>query len=185
MSRTGAPSDFSADSLQPFLAVEALFDSGDVRLWGGYGDLTIDGEEYTGGGSLLNISGVQESGEISAQGASVVLSGLDASIISIALTENYQNRSCRIIIGTLNSDGQVGAFYTLFKGRIDTMTIEEGGDTASIAVSLENRLIDLERPRARRYTNEDQQSLYPGDTGFSYVNDIQDKTIDWGRPTNS
>ena len=183
MSRTGTPTDFSSDSLQPFLAVEAMFDSGAVRLWGGYGDLTIDGEEYTGGGSLLNVSGIEESSEISAQGASVVLSGLDASIISIALSENYQNRACKIIIGTLTDAGAVEDSYTLFEGRIDMMTIEESGETASIAVALENRLIDLERPRVRRYTNEDQQSSYSGDTGFSYVNDLQDKTIDWGKST--
>ena len=179
--RTGSPSDFTADSLYPFLAVEAEFDSGAVRLWGGYGDLTIDGKSFTGGGSLLSISGIEETSDIAARGATVVLSGLDPAIISIALEENYQNRSCAIYIGTLTEAGEVDDAYSLFRGRIDTMTIEESVEEASIVVSIENRLIDLERPMSRRYTNEDQVSLYPGDTGFSYVNDLQDKTIDWGK----
>ena len=179
--RSGTPTDFTADSLQPFLAIKAEFDSGDVRLWGGYGDLTIGGEEYIGGGSLLSISGIEETSEIAARGASVVLAGLDPAIISIALEENYQNRACTIFIGTLTDAGAVEDSYTLFRGRIDQMSIEESGETASISVSIENRLIDLERPRIRRFTNEDQQALYPGDTGFSFVNDLQDKTFEWGK----
>jgi len=182
--RTGTPTDFSANSLQPFLAIEAEFDSGTIRLWGGYGEIDIDGDEYIGGGSLLNISAIEETTEIAARGASVVLSGLDPAIISIALEENYQNRACTIRVGTLADNGTVDGSYTLFRGRIDQMTIEESGETASVSVAVENRLIDLERPRSRRYTNEDQVSLYPGDTGFSYVNDLQDKTIDWGKSTS-
>ena len=178
--RTGTPTDFTADSLEPFLAVKAEFDSGDVMLWGGYGELEIGSDTYVGGGTLLSISAIEETSEIAARGATVVLSGLDTSIISIALDENYQNRACTIIIGTL-ADGAVDEYYTLFKGRLDQMTIEESGETASISVAIENRLIDLERPRIRRFTNEDQQTLYPGDTGFSFVNDLQDKTIEWGR----
>lgn len=181
MSRSDAPAEFSQDSLFPFVAVEAEFDSGDVRLWGGYGDIIIDGALFTGGGSLLSISAVEETSEIAARGASVVISGLDPAIISIALGENYQNRQFTMYTGALDADGAVQSSYVLFRGRIDQMGIEEGAETATIAVQIENRLIDLERPRARRYTNEDQISLYPGDTGFSYVNDLQDKTIDWGK----
>lgn len=181
--RTDAPAGFSSDSLEPFVAISAEFDSGDVRLWGGYGEIEIDGDEYIGGGSLLSISAVEETSEIAARGASVVISGLDPSIISIALQENYQNRACSIIIGTL-SDGAVEDSYTLFKGRIDQMTIEESSETASIAVTIENRLIDLERPRIRRYTDQDQRSRFPSDTGFSYVASLQDKSIEWGKTTS-
>lgn len=180
--RSGSPTEFTADSLQPFLAVKAEFDSGDVRLWGGYGDLTINSETYVGSGTLLNISSVEETSEIAARGATVTLSGLDAAIISIALSENYQNRPCTIIIGTLTESGVVDDYYTLFKGRIDLMSIEESGETAVISTAVENHLIDLERPRTSRYTNEDQISRYPNDTFLSYVNDLQDKTLDWGKP---
>ena len=179
--RDGTPAEFSADALTPFMAIEALFDSGTVRLWGGYGDLEIDGETYLGGGSLLSISGVEESSKIEARGANVVLSGLDPAIIAIALQENYQNRACRIIIGTLDESVNVNASYTLLRGRIDQLSIEESGESAAIAVAIENRLIDLNRPRISRYTDEDQRALYPDDTGFSYVNDLQEKTVEWGR----
>lgn len=177
-----APSEFSQDSFAPFLAVELNFDSGILRLWNGYEDLTIDGASYTGSGDLLQISGVEETGDVAARGVTMTLQGISSSIISVALQENYQNRTARIYLGAIQADGTIQS-YQVFGGRLDVMTIEENGDTATIAVTAENRLIDLERPRIRRYTSEDQKSLYPGDLGLDYVNDLQDKTLDWGKST--
>ena len=181
--RTGAPSAFTDDSLTPFIAVELEFDSGSVRLWNGYIDLEIDGSTFIGSADLMAVSGVEETGEIAAKGINMTLSGISTSLISIALSENYQNRTARVYIGSIAANGTVSA-YTLFSGRMDVMTIEENGETATISLSAENRLIDLERPRVRRYTSEDQKSLYPGDLGLDYVNDLQDKTLDWGKSTD-
>ena len=177
-----APTGFDADSLAPFLAIELEFDSGAVRLWNGYGEITIDSDTYTGAGSLLAVSSVEETGEIAARGVTMTLTGISSDLISVALSENYQNRAARVYIGTIASDDSISS-YQLFGGRLDVMNIEESGETATISVTAENRLIDLERPRARRYTSEDQKSLYPGDLGLDYVNELQDKTLDWGKST--
>jgi hypothetical protein len=50
---------------------------------------------------------------------------------------------------------------------------------ASVTVRLENRLADWERPRLRRYTDEDQQRAHPGDKGFEFVTSTVDKDIVW------
>jgi hypothetical protein len=63
---------------------------------------------------------------------------------------------------------------------MDVMTIDETGETCSITLTAENRLIDLERPRVRRYTSEDQKSLHPNDKGFDFVNSLQEAEIKWG-----
>lgn len=178
-----APTGFDADSLNPFLAIELEFDSGAVRLWNGYGEITVDSDTYTGAGSLLAVSGVEETGEIAARGVTMTLTGISSDLISVALSENYQNRAARVYIGSLSDVGAVSS-YQLFGGRLDVMNIEESGETATISVTAENRLIDLERPRVRRYTSEDQKALYPGDLGLDYVNDLQDKTLDWGKSTS-
>jgi len=174
-----APSGFSDDSMYLFYAVEFEFDSGTVRLWNGYTDAQIEGETYQAAGDLLNISNVEENGEIAARGASVTLTGLDTSLVSVVLSEDYQNRPARIMFGTIESG--VYSAYTLFKGRMDVMSITEDGQTASIDITIENRLIDLERPRVYRYTSEDQKAKYPSDLGLDYVADLQDKQILWGR----
>jgi hypothetical protein len=178
--RTNSPSEFVEKELNPFFAAELLFDSGATRFWNGYGELTFDGKTFFGGGSLLSVSDVEEISDIEAKGLSFILSGLPSELISIVLQEPYQNRVARLFIGALKDDGTVQA-YELFSGRLDVMTIEESGETASIAITVENRLIDLNRPRVRRYTSEDQKSLFSGDRGFDYVNDLQDKEIEWGK----
>jgi hypothetical protein len=64
---------------------------------------------------------------------------------------------------------------------MDTMGIEDSGDTANIGLTAESRLIDLERSRERRYTSEDQKIDYPNDKGLEFIADLQDKEIVWGR----
>jgi hypothetical protein len=67
---------------------------------------------------------------------------------------------------------------------MDIMKIDEGPESATIVLSLENRLIALDRSKERRYTHEDQQLSFPGDKGFEFVPDLQDKEIIWGKSTS-
>ena len=180
--RTGTPSGFSDGELSPIFGVELALDSGDLRFWSGLGDVTIDGNTFLGAGTVIEISTVEESNEIAAKGISLTASGLDSAIISMALSENYQNRQLTLYVGTID-ESMTTSTYILFRGRLDTMNIEENGEATNITMTAENRLIDLERPRIRRYTNEDQKSLYPADVGLEFVDDLQDKTIDWGKST--
>jgi hypothetical protein len=66
---------------------------------------------------------------------------------------------------------------------MDTMQIGETGESARITLALENRLILLERARTLRFTSEDQKTLFPGDLGLDFIDDIQDRTIEWGKST--
>ena len=61
------------------------------------------------------------------------------------------------------------------------MKIDEGAETASITLNVENRLIVFDRPKERRFTHEDQQNRFAGDLGFEFVPDLQDKEIIWGK----
>ena len=177
MSRSGVPSGFSDASLTAFLAVELAFDSGTLRLWNGYGDLTVASNTYTGSGDLMSVSAIEESGEISAKGLNLVLSGVPSSLLALALTENYQNRNVKVYVGTITS-GTVAA-YEAFSGRMDVMTLQETGDSCTISLTAESRLIDLERPRVRRYTKEDQKLIDSDDTGLNKINALQEKTFEW------
>lgn len=161
----------------PFYAVEMLFDSGAIRLWTGYDERTIDGQTYLGAGNLISISGIDEVNDLSAKAATISLNGIASSIVSLALTEPYQRRQCRILWGVTNVDDYV----EVFGGYMNTMAIEDSGETSNITLTVESKLIELNRPRVRRYTHESQKSRYPTDTFFSYVADLQDKEIVWGR----
>jgi len=178
MTRLSTPSGFDDAELTAFMAVEMFFDSGTVRFWNGTGDLTFNSDTYSGVGHLLSISDIEEAAEIGAKGVTLSLSGISSTILSYALNENYKYRNIKIHVGTINN-GTV-ASYEIFSGRMDVMTINENGETCNIVLTAENRLIDLERPRVRRYTSEDQKSLYANDKGFDFVNSIQETEIKWG-----
>lgn len=191
----------------PIIFVEAEFDSGTTRMWSGIGDLVWDTKTWTGGGSLLNVSSIEESTEVKAIGTRVGLSGIPSELLSIALQEDYQGRTLRVYLGAfevdyafltqengsyiLKEDSDFISVFTdqdiiaepviIFSGRMDIMTIGEAGNTSSIEVTVENRLIDFERTRERRYTSEDQKIDYPTDKGFEFVSSIQDTEIVWGK----
>ena len=192
------------DTVHPFFAVELLFDGNNVlRMWTGQGTLVLaDETEWAGAGTLLNISTVEETSELAVKGATITLTGIPSEVISLALSQPYQGRVCNIYFGTFttgnvlqeNSDYillQDGSkievqstskgFNSIFSGYMDQMNIAENAETASIELSVENKLIDLERARVARFTSGYQKSIYPGDLGLDFVEDLQDRNISWGR----
>ena len=167
------------DVISPFFAVELLFDSpNEIRLWTGIGDLQYNNHTWTGSGSLLDISSVEEGADLSARGATITLSGMTSEVVSLALPEPYQGRVCNIYFG-VTSD--LTALTQTFSGYMDQMNIQDDPDTSTIELTAENKLIDLERPRIARYTSAYQKSVYLGDKGMDFIEDLQDKEIIWGR----
>lgn len=162
----------------PFFAVDIDFSSGPLYVWSGYGELVIGGKTYLGVGELLTVSSVGESTEMEAKGASLVLSGVPSDYLSLALTEPYQGRECRIYFGMADDPSN---YAEVFSGELDQMNIAEEASSATISVTVENVLIKLERPVVRRFTDQDQKSRYPNDRGLEYVASLQDKEIFWGK----
>ena len=174
-----------ADEQAIFIAVKAEFASGDVRVWSGVDDLTINSETYTGAGDLLAIGEIEEDIDLSSKGISISLSGMDTTVLNIALTESYQNRFVTIFLGyVMGGTNEVAGVVTLFKGRITTLTVNDNPAGATISIDAESRLIDLERPSNLRYTKESQNFLHSGDTGFNRIASIQDKEIIWGKSSS-
>lgn len=169
-------SGITDSEIQPFYAVELLFSSSPVRLWTGYDDKTIEGNTYTGAGSLLSIPNVEEVADMSAKSADVVLSGVSATLVSLALQEPYQGRNARILFGI---EGQTP--IEVFGGLMDVMTINDSGETSTISLTLESRLVELERIRPFRYTDNNHKLRHPTDDFFSFVPALQDREILWGR----
>ena len=175
-----------ADHQELFFAVKAEFDTSTIALWSGLDDLTIDGLDYTGAGSLMSISDVEESTELKSSGITIVISGMDSTVLAYALDENYQNRPITVFMGyTMGGANESAGTLTLFKGRMTTLSINDTPEGATITVDAENRLVDLSRPSHYRYTKESQNYLYPNDVGLNRVNLLQDKEIVWGKKSDA
>ena len=174
-----------------FFAVKLEFDSGTTRIWTGMGDLAFDAgsgsETFLGGSSLVSIQPNEETADTQANGCSFALNGIESANISLALTEDYQGRNATLFLGAFSSSAVVADPYVLFKGFMDTMDISDNGETASIQVKAESRLVSLQKARMRRFTDQDQKLIDSTDKGLEYVVSLQNKTIAWGsgKPDNN
>lgn len=171
--------------LEVFYAIDLDFDTAPIRFWTGFGDKTINSQTYTGTGNLLNIDGLEEASDLSARGTTLTLNGLDSTIITYALTEEYQGRLVTIYLGVGSETVEI------FSGYMDQMQITDTGDSSSIKLSVESRLIVLERPVSRRYSEQSHQAvrasknLSGDDSFFRWQTKLQDKQIVWGRTTEN
>jgi hypothetical protein len=179
--------------IEPFFAIEMMFDTrtitfngesidvGPLRLWSGMYDKTINvqgsDQTFTGTGGLLSIGGLEEAGDLSAKSVTLTLSGIPSTIISLALQEPYQRRACRIYFGV---EG-VSDVVEIFTGKMNTMRILDSEQTATIEMTVESKLVELERSSNLRYTDLNHKSRKPNDAFFEYVQSIQDVKVAWGR----
>ena len=174
----------TSGNLRPFYAIKMNFTSGTLLLATTYSDLVISGETYLGTGNILNISPITETADTRATGVEIVLSGLDTSILSAGLTEDTQGMIVEIYFGVMTTTSNADAIddtpYQIFSGFIDSMVLEESGDSSTLTFTVENKLVTLERPIDRRYTDQDQQNLFIGDKGCEFVTSLQDKSVAWG-----
>lgn len=172
----------TADLVRPILLVQCAFDSGNLNLWNGIGDLTVGSVDYVGAGTLLSVGEISETSELAANGLNVALSGVTEPLISKARDEDYQGRELTVLMGAMDATNSVIADpVIIFSGFMDTMVINDGAETATIQVAVENRLIEFERTRVRRYTAEDQKIDFPADKGLEFVAEMAEKEIVWGR----
>ena len=174
----------TSGSLRPFYAIKMNFTSGTLLLATTYADLVIGGNTYLGSGNILSVAPITETSDTRASGLEISLNGLDTSILSAGLTEDTQGMVVEVYFGVLtttdNADVIVNTPYQIFSGFIDSMVLEENGEESSLKFTVENKLITLEIPTDRRYTDQDQDNFYPGDKGCNFVTSLQDKSVAWG-----
>lgn len=172
---------FAQHRVAPIVLVKAEFPSGDLNLWNGVGQLEWASDTYHGAGDLMQLTPAAETQDLRANGMSFTLSGIPSDLIDLALREEFQDRPITARLGAIDDQGRIIAPYPFFRGRMDTMNMEEGGETASIELTAENRLIDLQRAKTRRYTDHDQKAQFPGDEGLAQVTSLNDgRKISWG-----
>lgn len=174
--------ELSKAQLSPVMFTELDFSSGYVRMWNGIGPITWNGVTWTGGGDLLEISSIEETQSIEATSASLTLSGVPSALVAVAYADFSQGRPVRVWLGLMDvtTGGVLSDPVQIFAGRMDTISDQDAGETATISVTAESNLADLNRLRARTYTDQDQQRLFEGDRSLRYIPSMQDKNVTWG-----
>lgn len=160
--------------------VQITFLSSTQYVWSGRGAITWNGQTWLGLGDLGSISTITEDSTLTAQGITIGLSGIPTANISEAMTEVQQGLPVMVYLVFADENGQPVDSITSYAGRLDQPTIDEGTDTASISIAVENRMSDLQRAPFRRLTDQDQRLHFPNDDGFKYVNYLLDWNGAWG-----
>ena len=163
-----------------FLAV-ITFRSSTQYIWTGVGNLSYGGNVYRGVGAFGKMGAIAEGTQVEAQGTSVTLSGIDPALLSDCMTDIQVGASAALYFALLDTAAMtvLGTAYPCFSGRVDQPVLDIGLDTLSITLKLESRLSNLQRANLRRYTSADQQLYYPGDTGFNFVELLNDIALKW------
>lgn len=167
-------------SVAPVVLVLLTFRTGVRFVWSGVGSLVYAGNTYVGVGSLGTISAVQEGTDVRADGISVALSGIDPALLAECMTDIRQGAPAKVWFGLWSNGAIVGTPYLIFSGQVDKPTIQPGADEVSISLACESRMANGQRARNRRYTAADQQLEYPNDTGFNWVEEMNDIALLWG-----
>lgn len=167
--------------------IEMDFPSGVVRLHNRTGTIRWGSESpipsWLGVGKLGTIEMVQEDAELRPNSVRLSLSGVDAALVTAAMTEAYHGREVAIYDGFLNVDtlALVANPEVRFRGVMDYMTVDLGTNVGTITLTCESELARWQRERSLLYTHESQQLLYIGDRGFDMVPTVQSRTVDWSQ----
>jgi hypothetical protein len=170
----------SQSSMPVAVFVEATFASETVYLWTGMGSITWNGQTWIGVGSLGGISPMPDGSTVEAKGIILTLSGFDATLLPLVLNDYIPGLPVTVYLAGFNDNVLINNPIIAWAGYLDLPSAEIAGETATLSINCESRLIEMDNAPNRRYTADDQQRDYPGDLGFSFVNAEQEKTFYWG-----
>lgn len=169
-----------ATDLQPAVFVEASFANETVYVWSGAGPVSWNGEMWSGIGSLLGISVTEDGATVEARGIAITFSGIDPTLLAEALGEYQLGLPVSVYLGLYSSGSIIADPITSWAGRMDQPTIDVSGNTATIAINCENRLIEMNVATDRRLTLTDSNIDHPGDLGLMFTSGLQEQTLFWG-----
>ena len=163
------------------ILVSLAFPSGAVRFCSAGVSLEWDGDTYLGAGAVSGLEPIAESVTPTALSLNVRFSGIDPTYLDAILDDNYQGQPAYVLLALFDPDDLTIIADPVLVGqyRMDEPLVTLGR-TATIQLSLENRMADWDRLRLRRYNHADQVARNPGDMAFEYVEELQDKVIVWG-----
>ena len=152
-------------------------------------------ETYDAAGKLLKWSGERETEEARGQGVRIRLAGVDRSIMSTLLQNDFRGRRVRVWRAVLDqASGSVDEAYLVHRGlqledyEIREQVPEDSQDsvTAEIETRSVSRVSALQRSNAVRMNRRSHEAMLAragvsgDDTGLFYVKQIAGKRIFWG-----
>ena len=171
---------FDAAVIRPVYFVDIDFASGPFRANSSDRDIVYNTFTYTGVGNLGQISETSTTTGTAATGIKLTLTSIPQAQAANISEENIRNRKVVVSIALLDAANAIlTAPFVFFSGNMDSMTMDIGR-VITVQCSATSKLINWARAINSRYTNEEQQSKFPGDIGFQFVNKLVTLKLQWG-----
>lgn len=180
----------SKSTVRADFLVKFEFVSETVYIWNGHYDLTVDGIVYRPMHGIAKIDGLSiGSGDQTSRTVTLSTSGIsdnDLNLTALALqqTPEANQQLVTIYLQLFDEDWQpVGSPIAVFFGFMQPPEIDSDagseliGGQQILSITAENAFFNRSRPPSGRYTDRDQQALYPGDKIFQFVPSLIFKTL--------
>ncbi len=184
--------------------IDVHLDSGDggrQSLWDGDSDLDYDGVTYRATPEdIISIGSISAGQDLGAEGVQVRVNGTrlrelnpdaghPAALFGTITGLNYQMRRFDIRFAFFNSEtGALIMVKRRFAGFISHMSQSEEIDESTgraacwLTINLESIVLRYSNRAARTRSHDDQQEIWPGDTGCKFVASVAaNSTLSWGR----
>jgi hypothetical protein len=170
--------EINASHLHEVMLVEMLFDT-PVYAHSGVGSIVFNSNTYLGVGDFGGISNATETENLRPTSLTLQLSGIDANLITEALDSGNYGDIVTIYVGYRQDGGTlVDDPWIIWRGKYEYSQISQG-DTNVISIIVQHDLAILDEIEGSRFTDEDQQSKFPGDLGLRYVTDTASVKLFW------
>lgn len=171
---------FSSSNAGPTVLLLQIDTSPVVYLATGNQTITHGGHDWLGTGAM---GSVEEVADTAGQFKSLrfTLTGVQSAYLSVALATNLKNVACTLslCVLTVGDEKTVADVLQVFTGKMDQMPIQLAGGTCTISAVAEHAGVAYARAKPLRYTDDDQQRLYPGDTCCRFVVSQSQKLDVW------
>lgn len=167
------------DHVTEVTLVKLDFDS-PVYIHSGIGTITYNLDDYLGVGKLGAVSNTTEREQPTPTALKLSLSGVDAGLVSEALDAGNFGDRVEVYVGFRADDGTlVDDPIPVWAGTYDYARAT-GGQNNVIELTCQHDLAVLNKVQGGRFSDEDQQLRYSGDTGFQFVSNMAGLKLTWG-----
>lgn len=160
-----------------FWLVKMELTSGTLYLTSLDFDIDISGTVWIGTRGLGGIGPIEES-DNGVSGITLTLAGITEAHIAGLLSEDIQGKKITVQLAVLNTSTEpplVAVDPAVWQGLLDNQSFNEG--QGSMIVTAENRLIEWDKPRLLRFSDQDLKRTRSNDNFFKYADTMASKDI--------
>ena len=168
--------------------ISLAFSGGTLFLTTAPHDIVFSGDTYTAVGGHLGFDVVQESGDLTGQGVRITLDGVDQTVISPLLAQNYIGRTAKVYQAHMDSSGAlVDDPVLLFEGllnssfRVSESRDPDGTGTVVVTTTVVSPLVSFRQQRGIRMTLASHQHHFANDTIMRHISTISSRQVFWGK----